>query len=59
VCLAVLGVWGLALLAARLVSARGRTSGAAVARGRTPRPRWPDPPPPYGSSVAALSVLRQ
>ncbi|MEU1077361.1 MULTISPECIES: hypothetical protein [unclassified Streptomyces] len=59
VCLAVLGVWGLALLAARLVSARGRTTGAAVARGRIPRPLWPNPPPPYGSYVAALSVLRQ
>lgn len=59
VCLAVLGVWGLALLAVRLLSARGRTRGTAVVRGRIPRPLWPNPPPPYGSSVAALSVLRQ
>lgn len=59
VCLAVLGVWGLALLAVRLLSARGRTLGTAVVRGRTLRPLWPNPPPPYGSSVAALSVLRQ
>ncbi|GGP40332.1 DUF6153 family protein [Streptomyces melanogenes] len=59
VCLAVLGVWGLALLAVRLLSARGRTSGTTVVRGRTLRPLWPNPPPPYGSSVAALSVLRQ
>ncbi|MFD9484276.1 hypothetical protein [Streptomyces sp. NPDC059991] len=59
VCLAVLGVWGLALLAVRLLSARGRTPGATAVRGRIPRPLWPNPPPPYGSSVAALSVLRQ
>lgn len=62
VCLAVLGVWGLAslaLLAVRLLSARGRTPGATAGRGRIPRPLWPNPPPPYGSSVAALSVLRQ
>ncbi|WHM38972.1 DUF6153 family protein [Streptomyces sp. BPTC-684] len=59
VCLAVLGVWGLALLAVRLLSARGRTPGATVVRGRTLRPPWPNPPPRYGSSVAALSVLRQ
>ncbi|WP_329398331.1 hypothetical protein [Streptomyces melanogenes] len=59
VCLAVLGVWGLALLAVRLLSARGRTPGATAVRGRTLRPLWPNPPPPYGSSVAALSVLRQ
>ncbi|MFC0848649.1 hypothetical protein ACFH04_33820 [Streptomyces noboritoensis] len=59
VCLAVLGVWGLALLAVRLLSARGRTPGTTVVRGRTLRPLWPNPPPPYGSSVAALSVLRQ
>ncbi|WP_371652389.1 MULTISPECIES: hypothetical protein [unclassified Streptomyces] len=58
-CLAVLGVWGLALLAVRLLSARGRTPGATAVRGRIPRPLWPNPPPPYGSSVAALSVLRQ
>ncbi|GAA0602805.1 hypothetical protein [Streptomyces crystallinus] len=59
VCLAVLGAWGLALLAVRLLAVRGRTPGAVVARGRTLRPLWPNPPPPYGSSVAALSVLRQ
>ncbi|MFI1176582.1 hypothetical protein [Streptomyces melanogenes] len=59
VCLAVLGVWGLALLAVRLLAARGRTPGTTVVRGRTLRPLWPNPPPPYGSSVAALSVLRQ
>ncbi|OAR25540.1 hypothetical protein A8W25_08015 [Streptomyces sp. ERV7] len=59
VCLAVLGVWRLALLAIRLLSARGRTPDASAARGRTLRPPWPNPPPPYGSSVAALSVLRQ
>ncbi|PKV85443.1 hypothetical protein [Streptomyces sp. TLI_146] len=59
VCLAVLGVWGLTLLAVRLLSARGRTPGAIVVRGRTLRPLWPNPPPPYGSRVAALSVLRQ
>ncbi|MEU4347406.1 DUF6153 family protein [Streptomyces sp. NPDC023838] len=59
VCLAVLGAWGIALLAVRLLSSRGRTADNGVVRGRTLRPPWPNPPPPYGSSVAALSVLRQ
>ncbi|MFF1482059.1 hypothetical protein ACFVYD_31675 [Streptomyces sp. NPDC058301] len=59
VCLAVLGAWGVALLAVRLLSSRVRAADSGAVRGRTLRPPWPNPPPPYGSSVAALSVLRQ
>ncbi|MFD9796953.1 hypothetical protein ACFWXK_39105 [Streptomyces sp. NPDC059070] len=59
VCVAVLGVWGVALLALRLLARGPAPHRAAAPRRRVPRPLWPNPPPPYGRSVAALSVLRQ
>ncbi|WP_406449474.1 hypothetical protein OG782_10135 [Streptomyces sp. NBC_00876] len=59
VCLAVLSVWGLALLAALLVVRRtaGRQPGSAGARSpRKPRP--PPPPRPPKAVLIGLSVLR-
>ncbi|MEV6393817.1 hypothetical protein AB0M39_03380 [Streptomyces sp. NPDC051907] len=57
VCLAVLGAWGVALLAARL-SARHR-AGLRIAAlgGLLLRALWPSPPPPR-TVLATLSVLR-
>jgi hypothetical protein len=58
VCLAVLGVWGLALVGARLLGLRadGRPLGTPV--GARP-PRGPRPvPPPRISVLASVSVLR-
>ncbi|MFD7746192.1 hypothetical protein ACFV2V_09670 [Streptomyces sp. NPDC059698] len=59
VCLAVLGAWGLALLAARLLlglRADGRSPGAPAKAGLLRAPR-PNPPPPI-PVLAAVSVLR-
>lgn len=59
VCLAVLSVWGLALLTALLV-ARRPASGLprATAAGSSRRPRPPPPPRPRKAVLTGLSVLR-
>ncbi|MBT2429492.1 hypothetical protein J7F02_28730 [Streptomyces sp. ISL-112] len=58
VCLAVLGVWGLALVGAWLLGPRtdGRPLGTPVGAGLLRAPR-PNPPPPI-SVLASVSVLR-
>ncbi|MDX3337858.1 hypothetical protein PV409_07800 [Streptomyces sp. ME02-6979.5a] len=58
ICLAVLGVWGLALVGARLLGARTdrRPLGTPVGAG-LPLAPLPNPPPPI-SVLASVSVLR-
>ncbi|MER6599791.1 hypothetical protein ACWDBC_33585 [Streptomyces parvus] len=58
VCLAVLGVWGLALVGSRLLGRRadGRPLGTPVGPG-LPHALRPNPPPPI-SVLASVSVLR-
>ncbi|MBO0917247.1 DUF6153 family protein [Streptomyces laculatispora] len=59
VCLAVLSVWGLALLTVLMVARRPADSVAGGAGTRSPwRPRPPPPPRPRKAVLTDLSVLR-
>ncbi|WP_328697065.1 DUF6153 family protein [Streptomyces sp. NBC_00342] len=61
VCLAVLSVWGLALLTALMAARRPTGSARGTAAARSPwRPRPPPPPPPRPCKalLTDLSVLR-
>ncbi|MFJ1924289.1 hypothetical protein [Streptomyces sp. NPDC088131] len=59
VCLAVLSVWGLALLAALMVARRPVDRVPGISPARAPwRPRPPPPPRPRKAVLTGLSVLR-